>query len=139
MIFESINSRRYPRPPSFTMCNSSITIQLRSNITSSSMSLFIRLFAFSIVHIAMSTELKPPFGEELPINPSIFTKLSDRSHCKCFSFSLAKETNGNIIIAFRFEVNMFLSINNSATNVLPADVGAEKSRFLFPSNFINRI
>ncbi len=86
--------------------------------------------AFSIVQIAMSTELNPPFGDELPIKPSILRKESDRSHCKCLSFSLARDTNGNIMIAFRLESKTFLSIKSSATSVLPADVGAENKRFL---------
>ena len=48
-----------------------------SNMFSSSISRFRRLFAFSIVHIAMSTAAKPPLGDEPPINPSTRRKLSE--------------------------------------------------------------
>ena len=51
-----------------------------SKTDSSSMSRLTRLFAFSMVQIAMSTVLNPPLGEELPIKPSILTKLSDNIH-----------------------------------------------------------
>lgn len=44
--------------------------------------LFIKLFAFSIVQIAMSTALKPPVGEALPIKPPTFKLLSDKMFFK---------------------------------------------------------
>ena len=40
--------------------------------------LFIKLLAFSIVQMAMSTALKPPIGEVLPIKPPAFKLLSDK-------------------------------------------------------------
>ena len=48
--------------------------------------------------------------------------------CKYFIFSLAIDTNGSIMMALRRVSNTFLSINSSATSILPAEVGAEYTK-----------